>query len=120
MVMLDLASHWPSRRALKSGCEVFKMRPSNFVIISCAALERFKNPVLLSRPSLDMSLTATLRPTMFQLGGPDRGQTGDLAQSRPFQHEPNYITLQRTLIRYQHLILLTPYPSAKYPPAESS
>jgi hypothetical protein len=60
-----------------------------------------------------MSLTAALRPAALSFAGasPNRGSQGETA--RPFHHEPSYINLNRMLIRYQHLILLTPDPTSE-------
>jgi hypothetical protein len=61
-----------------------------------------------------MSLTTALRPVGLPFGAGSRRDNppADLASARPFHHEVNYLNLHRTLIRYQHLILLTPPPSA--------
>ncbi|EXJ54814.1 hypothetical protein A1O7_10155 [Cladophialophora yegresii CBS 114405] len=61
-----------------------------------------------------MSLTTALRPVGLPFGDGSRRESSvlDNLSTRPFQHEVNYINLDRTLIRYQHLILLTPSPSA--------
>lgn len=59
-----------------------------------------------------MSLTSALRPVALPFGaGTKREATSDAQQTRPFHHEINYLNLHRTLIRFQHLILLTPSPS---------
>lgn len=60
-----------------------------------------------------MSLTAALRPAAFSFPGtsPNRPSEGDSA--RPFRHEARYINLNRMLIRYQHLVLLTPDPASE-------
>jgi hypothetical protein len=61
-----------------------------------------------------MSLTTALRPVGLPFGAGSRRETTatDNASTRPFHHEVNYLNLHRTLIRFQHLILLTPSPSA--------
>ncbi|ETI20088.1 hypothetical protein G647_08122 [Cladophialophora carrionii CBS 160.54] len=61
-----------------------------------------------------MSLTTALRPVGLPFGGGSRRESSlpDNSSTRPFHHEVNYINLHRTLIRYQHLILLTPSPAA--------
>ncbi len=59
-----------------------------------------------------MSLTTSLRPAGLPFGAssrPDNAST-DTTSTRPFHHEVNYINLRRTLLRYQHLILLAPSP----------
>ncbi|EXJ77126.1 hypothetical protein A1O3_10284 [Capronia epimyces CBS 606.96] len=57
-----------------------------------------------------MSLSTALRPVglPFGAGANREHHQGDHQQTRPFQHEVDYLTLHRTLIRFQHLILLTP------------
>ncbi|RMZ79337.1 hypothetical protein DV737_g3423, partial [Chaetothyriales sp. CBS 132003] len=52
-----------------------------------------------------MSLTATLRPPLFSLNSP-----APRDESVTFHHEAAYVALKRRLLRYQHLILLTPAP----------
>ncbi|KIV83927.1 hypothetical protein PV11_05910 [Exophiala sideris] len=60
-----------------------------------------------------MSLTSALRPVALPFGaGTNREAKPDAQQTRPFHHEINYLNLHRTLIRFQHLILLTPSPSS--------
>ena len=59
-----------------------------------------------------MSLTAALRPMNFSFPGTStRPHASQREGARPFHHEPAYINLNRMLIRYQHLILLTPDPA---------
>ncbi|EXJ83215.1 hypothetical protein A1O1_06834 [Capronia coronata CBS 617.96] len=60
-----------------------------------------------------MSLTSALRPVGLPFGaGTKRDQIlGDNQQTRLFRHEVDYLNLHRTLVRFQHLILLTPSPS---------
>ena len=60
-----------------------------------------------------MPLTTSLRPVGLPFGAGSRGENipVDDASTRPFHHEINYLNLHRMLIRYQHLILLTPSPS---------
>ncbi|KAK5063027.1 hypothetical protein LTR84_005103 [Exophiala bonariae] len=58
-----------------------------------------------------MSLAAGLSPIGLSLRrehAPAKVTTGSV----PFQHETNYLNLHRTLLRLQHLILLTPTPSS--------
>ncbi|EXJ57847.1 uncharacterized protein A1O5_12405 [Cladophialophora psammophila CBS 110553] len=57
-----------------------------------------------------MSLTTALRPVAlpFSAGPRRENASTDNAPTRPFHHEVNYLNLHRTLMRYQHLILLTP------------
>lgn len=57
-----------------------------------------------------MSLTATVRPSSFSLNRPPRNGR---EESRPFHHEPAYLNLKRQLLRYQHLLLLTPAPDSE-------
>lgn len=61
-----------------------------------------------------MSLTTAFRPVGLPFGaGPRRDNTPvENHAARPFHHEVNYLNLHRTLIRYQHLILLTPLSSS--------
>jgi hypothetical protein len=58
-----------------------------------------------------MALAATLRPSGFSFNAPGAalrsGGSRD-ASTRPFQQEPNYLNLKRTLSRYSYLILLIP------------
>lgn len=58
-----------------------------------------------------MSLTATLRPNAFSFNGPNSLGTSR-NDPQPFQHEPNYVNLNRMLTRFTHLILLIPSPNA--------
>ncbi len=55
-----------------------------------------------------MSLTAALRPPTFSFSGTSLRSHGE--GTHPFHQELSYINLNRMLIRYQHLILLTPGP----------
>ncbi|KIW93667.1 uncharacterized protein Z519_06272 [Cladophialophora bantiana CBS 173.52] len=57
-----------------------------------------------------MSLTTALRPVAlpFSAGPRRENASTDNDPTRPFHHEVNYLNLHRTLMRYQHLILLTP------------
>lgn len=55
-----------------------------------------------------MSLASTLRPGRISF---NRELRSDTSQTIPLQHETNYLSLHRTLLRFQHLILLTPAPS---------
>ncbi|KIV97132.1 hypothetical protein PV10_00920 [Exophiala mesophila] len=57
-----------------------------------------------------MSLAATLRPGRISF---NRQSQSDANQTIPLQHETNYLNLHRTLLRFQHLILLTPAPSTE-------
>lgn len=61
-----------------------------------------------------MSLGTALRPVSLPFGAGTKRENASLedAPTRPFHHEVNYLTLHRTLIRFQHLILLTPSPSS--------
>ena len=61
-----------------------------------------------------MSISTALRPVGLPFGAGSRRENAapDDATTRPFHHEVNYLNLHRTLIRYQHLILLTPSPAA--------
>jgi len=58
----------------------------------------------LSHPT-SLSFSAT------NLGFPGHGNSVDSTKTIPFHHETNYLALNRMLLRYQHLILLTPSPS---------
>ncbi|KAL6247595.1 hypothetical protein RBB50_005941 [Rhinocladiella similis] len=62
-----------------------------------------------------MSLTSALRPVALTFGaGSWRDDaTADGEHTRPFRHEIDYLNLHRTLLRFQHLILLTPSPSSR-------
>lgn len=62
-----------------------------------------------------MSLASALRPVSLTFGaGTQRDSTSTEPHlTRPFQHEASYLNLHRTLIRFQHLILLTPSPKAE-------
>ncbi|KAJ9603095.1 hypothetical protein H2200_012390 [Cladophialophora chaetospira] len=61
-----------------------------------------------------MSLTTALRPVGLPFGAGLRrdNAAAESTSTRPFHHEVNYLNLHRTLIRYQHLVLLTPSPSS--------
>lgn len=61
-----------------------------------------------------MSLATALRPVGLPFGAGSKRDiaSADNTATRPFHHETAYLNLHRTLIRYQHLILLTPSPSA--------
>ncbi|KAK5404686.1 hypothetical protein LTR06_009407 [Exophiala xenobiotica] len=61
-----------------------------------------------------MSLTSALRPVNLPFGaGSNRENTPtDSQQTRAFQHEISYLNLHRTLLRFQHLVLLTPSSSS--------
>lgn len=74
----------------------------------------FANLLSLPVHKSTMSLATALRPVGLPFGaGPRRDiASADNAATRPFHHEIAYLNLHRTLIRYQHLILLTPSPSA--------
>ncbi|KAK5557098.1 hypothetical protein LTR46_004909 [Exophiala xenobiotica] len=61
-----------------------------------------------------MSLTSALHPVKLPFGA---GSNKEIAptnnqQTRAFQHEISYLNLHRTLLRFQHLILLTPSSSS--------
>lgn len=60
-----------------------------------------------------MSLTSALRPVGLPFGAGMKREHGlsENPQTRPFQHEVDYLNLHRTLIRFQHLVLLTPTPT---------
>ncbi|KIW14825.1 hypothetical protein PV08_07610 [Exophiala spinifera] len=62
-----------------------------------------------------MSLTSALRPVALTFGAGARREdtTADSEHARPFRHEVDYLNLRRTLIRFQHLVLLTPSPSSQ-------
>ncbi|KAI1613190.1 hypothetical protein EDD36DRAFT_465322 [Exophiala viscosa] len=63
-----------------------------------------------------MSLTSALRPVGLPFGaGTNREAKSDAQQTRQFHHEIDYLNLNRTLNRFQHLILLTPSPSSGNP-----
>jgi hypothetical protein len=68
------------------------------------------SPVNVSPPSFKMSLTSALRPVGIPLGlsTTREGAAADGTSTRPFNHEVQYINLDRMLKRYSHLILLTP------------
>jgi len=70
-----------------------------------------------------MSLTAALRPAGLSFGstGPTRTTAAvDSSASHPFHRDASYITLTRMLVRFQHLILLTPSPSSSESAVELS
>ena len=56
-----------------------------------------------------MSLASTLSPISISFRR-EHTATGNSSRSVAFQHETNYLNLHRTLLRLQHLILLTPAP----------
>lgn len=56
-----------------------------------------------------MSLASTLSPIGISFRR-EHTPTENSSRAVPFQHETNYLNLHRTLLRLQHLILLTPAP----------
>ncbi len=60
----------------------------------------------------DMSLTSALRPVNLTFGAGSKPENAftNSQQTRRFQHETSYLNLHRTLLRFQHLILLIPSP----------
>lgn len=61
-----------------------------------------------------MSLASTIPPIGLSLRR-DHAPAKVTSASVSFQHETNYLNLHRTLLRLQHLILLTPAPSSTSP-----
>jgi hypothetical protein len=60
-----------------------------------------------------MSLTSALRPVGLPFSANRDKTSNDDQARRPFRHEVSYINLHRTLVRFQHLILLTPSPASE-------
>lgn len=62
-----------------------------------------------------MSLTSALRPVALTFGAGSRREdaTAEVEHTRPFRHEIDYLNLHRTLIRFQHLVLLAPSPTSQ-------
>ncbi|KAK7897230.1 hypothetical protein LTR67_005119 [Exophiala xenobiotica] len=61
-----------------------------------------------------MSLTSALHPVKLPFGAGSNKENAPTnnQQTRAFQHEISYLNLHRTLLRFQHLILLTPSSSS--------
>lgn len=65
--------------------------------------------------SVTMSLAATLRPSAFSFSAPATAFRSGASRDdglQAFQYEPNYINLTRMVIRFTHLVLLTPSPTS--------